>query len=458
MIAARPALTALVALAVAGVAAGPARAGWSQATQLAGPFAFDILPAQISFAANGEAAIAYTTQDADEPAVSSSFVIERPRDGRPGPSRAVPGALQILAVGFPGSLTMLTGSSPAGDSCCTVAQLVRAQEGPMAAPGTLLAGLTGATVGELVTPDGRRALAAIATDRGVWVTQSSPAGQFPPVRRLTATSDHPLTLAAARLAGDRTIVAWAAQSSPRSIFIATGTRLRGPRGRRAAVVVPNGHEVDELAAAGSTSLATVAWIESWLDSHGVYHSQPVAEDLGPSARARPFAVGSDVASGLTLAADSRGDQVMSWEQCTSAGTCSVLAASRPAGRRFGAPQQLGAIDPSQSPVATISPAGEAFVGWIWQGEVVVAATPALPASSLTSVSGSATPRSSSSSSGSSSSRSVAPARFGVARVISGTNLASDLTLAFGPVGEALAVWTQGTVAPALEGAVYRVGS
>ncbi len=108
------AFAALVALAVAGAAAGPARAGWSQPSQLAGPFAVDVLPAEVSFAANGEAAIAYTLQDAGEPAVSSSFVIERPPRGRLSASRAVPGALEVLALGFSGALTLLTGAEPGG--------------------------------------------------------------------------------------------------------------------------------------------------------------------------------------------------------------------------------------------------------------------------------------------------------------------------------------------------------
>ncbi len=448
MIARRAALAALVAFGLAGVTARPARAGWSQPIRFAGPFVGDVLPAQISFSAGGDAAIAYALQDVGDPAVSSSFVIVRPPHGRPGAPRAVPGAQEILDLGFPGPLTLLTGTSPAGENCCSEGQLVRSQRGGLTAPRTLLPGLTGATIGQLVTLDGRRVLAALATDRGVWVTQSSASGQFPPTRRLTASGDRPLTLAAASLAGDRTVVAWAAESAPRTIFIATGSRLRGPRGRRAAVVVSSGHQVDELAVVRGPSRPTVAWIESWFDRRGVYHSQPVVEDLAASPRARRFPVGAGAASGLTFAADARGDQVISWEQCMSAGACSVLAASRPAGGRFAPPQQLGAVDPSQSPVATISPAGEALIGWIRLGQVLIAARAPSSSSSVSlSSSPSPPPRSPS-----------PPPRFGGARVISHTNLASDLALAFGPTGEALAAWTQGTLAPSIDGAVYRAGA
>ncbi len=475
MIGRRAAIAALVALAIAGVAARPARAGWSQPSQLAGPSAVDVLPAEISFSASGDAAIAYSLQDVGQPAVSSSYVVVRPRHAAPGAPRPVPGALETLDVGFPGPLALLTGASPAGESCCTEAQVVLAQRGGLGAPRTLLSGLTGVTIGRLVPLDGRRALAAFATGRGVWVTQSGSTGQFPPARRLTAAADGPLTLAAASLAGDRTIVAWAAQPSTRTIFVSTGSRLRGPRARRAAIVVPNGHQVDELAVVRGRSQPTVAWIESWFDSRGGYHSQPVAEDLAPSGRAHSFPVGADSASGLTLAADTRGDQVMSWEQCNSAGACSVMAASRPAGGRFGVAQQLGAIDPSQSPVATISPAGQELVGWIRLGQVLVASRPPAPAGSPPAGSaaapagsppaGSAAAPAASPPAGSaaapagtSPARSPsAPARFGAARVISHTSLASDLALAFGPAGEALAAWTQGTIAPTVDAAVYRAG-
>jgi len=461
---------ALLAFALVGVTATAASAGWSQPIRFAGPFPVDILPAQISFSGGGAAAVAYTLQDAGETAVSSSsLVVVRPSPGRPGSPRAVPAALQVLNLGFAGSLTLLTGTSPSGESCCTAVQLVRLQGGRLTAPQTLLSGLTGGTLARFITVDRRRALAVVATGRGVWVTQSGPLGRFPPVRRLTAPGDRPLTLAAASLSGDRTVVAWAAASAPRTIFVATGSRLRGPRRRRAAIVVRSGHDVDELAVVRGPSQPTIAWIEEWFHRGG-YRSQPVVEDLVAHPEAHPFPIGAQDASGLAFAADGRGDQVISWEQCGAAGVCDVIAASRPAQGRFGVPQNLGSIDPSQSPAVTISPRGEALVGWIHLGQVLVAASARSPVAALRSPrlttrasssppAGPPAPAPSRSPSSSRSTTSASspppPARFGSPAAISRTSLASDLSLAFGPTGEALAVWTQGIVAPTLQGAVYR---
>jgi hypothetical protein len=39
--------------------------------------------------------------------------------------------------------------------------------------------------------------------------------------------------------------------------------------------------------------------------------------------------------------------------------------------------------------------------------------------------------------------------------VSATNHAADLTLAFSPAGFAMAVWSQGTLAPDVVGALYR---
>jgi hypothetical protein len=39
--------------------------------------------------------------------------------------------------------------------------------------------------------------------------------------------------------------------------------------------------------------------------------------------------------------------------------------------------------------------------------------------------------------------------------VAGTSFGSDLALGFGPSGEAIAAWVQGTLAPSVFGAVYR---
>ena len=120
--------------------------------------------------------------------------------------------------------------------------------------------------------------------------------------------------------------------------------------------------------------------------------------------------------------------MISWEACSSWGSCSVLAAWRRAGHRFGTPVRLDPVDPSQAPVATISRGGEGLVGWIAGGKVYVA-----------------------------EGRGAAP-RFGAARVISaGTGPASGLARSFGPGREAIAAWTQGAGAETVVVAVYRQG-
>jgi hypothetical protein len=40
------------------------------------------------------------------------------------------------------------------------------------------------------------------------------------------------------------------------------------------------------------------------------------------------------------------------------------------------------------------------------------------------------------------------------RTVSSTNFATDLTLGFGPIGTALALWTQGTLQQTLMGAAF----
>jgi hypothetical protein len=104
-----------------------------------------------------------------------------------------------------------------------------------------------------------------------------------------------------------------------------------------------------------------------------------------------------------------------------------MAALRSAGGRFGRAARLGPIDASGGPKVTIAPSGEALVGWIERGHVVIA------------------------------DRRPGARALGAGRVVSRTNLAAALALAFGPGGEALAAWTQATLAPAVVGAVYRAG-
>ena len=75
----------------------------------------------------------------------------------------------------------------------------------------------------------------------------------------------------------------------------------------------------------------------------------------------------------------------------------------------------------------IAPTGEALVGWINRGHVLAAQ--ARPGAT----------------------------RFGSRHTVSATNFAADLVLAFGPARQALAVWTQGTLAQTLTAAAFKTG-
>jgi hypothetical protein len=428
--AARTATIALVVLAGAGIAAASAEgAGWGRPFRLAPPQTTDITAAQIAFSPGGEAAVAFATQNEDKPAEAHAFVALRSAGGRVSAPRAVPGSQQVLGLGFAGqTLELLTGGATSGRTCCDSAKAIPFGGGRFGRARTLAAKLTGATVGWLTALPPTGLLAAIATDRGVWVAQSRAGQRFAGTRRLSDSAGMPWTLAAAAGRSGRTTVAWTETTGqsigPNQIFSSTGTGLAAPRGSRAAVTVAAGHQIDELDLAPTPTGATAGWIESWIDQDGVYHAEVVASDLGAGALARAFPVSGQAESGLILAGNAHGDQVFAWKACDTTPTCTVWATVRRAGGRFGTPARIGAIDAEQDPAAAISPKGQALVGWIDAGHVRAAA------------------------------RSLAARAFALATRVSGTDFASNLTLSFGAAGQALAAWTQGTVAPDIVGAMY----
>ena len=127
--------------------------------------------------------------------------------------------------------------------------------GRPARPRTLVVGLTGATrAGCSRSPDAQM-LAAIATERGVWVAQSTKGDRFAAQHLLTGGGLMPSALAAAWLGGEST------RSSPGPA--PRGRRRRDPRSHRlrpglahrraapapAALTVAGGHRVDELGVA-----------------------------------------------------------------------------------------------------------------------------------------------------------------------------------------------------------------
>ena len=398
--------------------------------QIAPPASLDVTPAGLAFSATGDAAVTFGVQNADNPAISNAFAVARSPRGRRSAPREVPGAQEILDLAYDGaSVLLLAGASPAGDPCCSSVQVVRwngarsfgRSEG-------LLGGLAGATAGRLVTLPGA-ILAAIATERGVWVSQAAPGGRFGRAFRLTPSSAQLGALDAMSMPDGESFVAWTAgpnqlsAAGPRTIMIATGSSLQPPGHAHAAITVPTGHRIDELGLAPGPFFPTVAWIESWFDSRGLYHSQAAAADLTRVERARRLSPAGELASGLAFAADDRGDQVVSWKACESAGDCTLRAALRAARGHFSF-QRLPAIDASQTPSVAVSPTGEALLGWVSQGHVLAAE--ARPGAS----------------------------RLGPARIVSPTGFAANLSLSFGPARQALAVWAQGTLAQSVIGAVY----
>jgi hypothetical protein len=327
-----------------------------------------------------------------------------------------------------GALKLLTGSSAASDSCCSsVGAIDMRAGGKFGKPRMLVSGLAGATDGDLVTV-GRRSLAAIATERGVWASLSDPSGRFGRTHRLSGASGAPQSLAASALGAGGEVVAWSGGKSsvtgPRSIYVATGTGARAPRSSHQAYKVRGTDGIDELAVAPGRSGATLAWIQNWYDRRDNYRSKLAVADLARRLTVTTFQLPGLTASGLTFGADAHGDQVLAWKACTWGGSCSVRASVRQAGDSFGKPVRAGTIDATEQPVVAVAPAGQALLGWIDGGRVL--ASYLRPHAT----------------------------RFGSPARVSSTTYAADLTVAFRASGQAIAAWSQGTLAPEVAGALF----
>ncbi len=424
-IALRAALTLLVSL---GVPLAARAAGWSHPFRFAGPFSGDLAAPALVLSSSGQAAVAFGLGDEDRPWAWQGMMVLRSPKGKL--SRVVvPGSKQVLALAFAGSaLELLTGTSPPGQACCAAAQTTQFSGGAFSARRTLVSGLFGLAQGQLLTMPGSRTLAAVATDRAVWMAESGATRRFGPTRRLSASSSWPQGLATTAVARGRQVIAWISSAGltegASSIDVATGSAKRPPRGPGTVVRMPPGYAVDELGDASSAQGATLAWIESWIDSTGAYRSAVVVVDLTANLSPRMFETPGEIAGGLSFAGDGAGDQVLAYRECDSLGSCSVMALSRSARGHYGEPQQIGTIDASQAPIATLSPGGAALVGWIDDGHVLF------------------------------SGRRGASGAFPAPRVVSATSYAADLTVGSGRGGRAIAAWTQGTLSPSVMGALY----
>ncbi len=424
---------ALICLCVAAPAAA-AGTGWSRPFALIAPGTLDYDPPELAFSASGTVAAAFGIENVDTPGTSQAYLATRSPQGAVSASRAIPGAAQMLALAYDGSsLELLTGSAPAGSTCCISAQAIQVSAGgALGRPRTIVGGLAGATVGHLLTLADGQMLAAVATERGVWAVQSTRGDRFAGPHMLSATGQRPEALSVAWLGGENSVVAWAAGASgstePRSIYVSGGTRLSAPHRALNIVTVAPGHAIDELEIAGRGTGVTAAWVESWYDRRGAYHSQVEAADLGAHPRVRAVSPPGQLASGLGFAADAAGDQVMTWEACTLDDACTVQATLRGATGVFGPDRTLGPIDSSQTPSAAIGPQGQALAGWVSAGRPLAAVAV------------------------------TAGGSFGPATALSASPDAQGMTVGWGPARQALAVWAQGTLNPSLVGAAFTAPS
>jgi hypothetical protein len=426
-------LLAAAALALLPSAGMPAvaQAKWSAPFQFAAPGTLDVVSPLLAISGSGAAAATFGIQDVDAPGVSQGYVALRPAHGPAGTPIAVPGASEVLDAAYDGGpLELLTGTAPADRTCCSSAQAVQVGAGgKVARARTLVGGLAGAAQGRLLTLANGSMLAAVATERGVWVVQSAKADRFGAQHLLTHGGQMPETLAAAWLGGQSTVVAWTAATgvagaaAPRSISYALGTKTHAPKGVKTAVTVPAGHRVDELGvAAGQGGSVTVAWIESWYDKSGGYHSRVRATDIAPHATVRDLSADGRLASGLSFSGDVAGDQELTWSSCTFQDACQAQAVGRSPKGSFGAVRTLGSLDPSQAPALAVSAHGQVLVGWVRGGKPVAA--------TATSAGG----------------------RFGTPSTLSSTTFALDLTVALGSGSSGMAAWSQGTLNPSVVGA------
>ena len=407
-----------------------AAAGWAKPFQFQKPGTRDAIAPQLTFASGGASAAAFGTLQVDVPGTAQAQYAQRTAGGRVGPVHDVPGARRILAMTYDGPrLELLAGRSGRLQDCCSAVEAVRIGAGGRSQrPRQLVRNLAGFTHGALLTLAGGRMMAAIATERGVWVSQSVRSDRFAGGRRISPNRQVPVSMDAAWLGGGNSIVGWTAGSGnvagatvPSRIWVADGSAKHAPAHAKVAVTVPSGHRIDQVALARERSGATLAWIESWYDKHRAYHSRVMVSDIVKHPSPRPLSPAGRIASGLSLAGDASGDQGATWESCTAGGSCTVQAAGRPAGGRFSGVKTLGAIDPTQQPSLAIAPSGQLVVGWARGGHP------------------------------------VASVGFGKAKVLSRTTYAYAVTVAYGPKHVALAAWDQGTLHPSVVAAAYRAG-
>ena len=422
LIRARRAFTSIATVAaVWGVAAATATARLTPPVEIAAPTGIEAVGSQVASSPGGGAAVSFNEVNEDSQGDAAAFLALASRGHGFGVAhRLGAGAQEVLALAYSGTtLELLTAQNAPGQPCCSTVHVTRrGPNGAFSRPQQLVSNVGGGTSGRLVPLPNGHLLAVIEGPQGLWVAEARGTRPFARASALTPPGVQPVALAVTgTLVGGSTTV-WT-EGAGQTIYIATGAPGATPSRARTLLTVAPGHTVDGLQLVPRTGGLTVGWTESWTDAAGTYHSQAMAADLlGAAKPVRPMALSSpaDVASSLALAADAHGDQVAAWDSCSS-DLCALQSSIRkPHGAPFGRPARLGRVDAGDGPLVTIAPNRSALTGWITGGQVVL------------------------------SSLSPGASRFGAPRPISG-GLAANLALAFGPTGEAVAEWTQGTFDP-----------
>jgi len=419
----------------------------------------DLLPPQLAFGPDGLASVGFGLIDEVDPARYAALVA--PGNGLVTNAFArplrLPGAEQLLGLAYlPVSarrskprrskqasrtgvtppqvpaLELLSGTSPSDLSCCTAVEVRSlSAAGALGPARTIIKGLDGPTSGQLL-PLPRGPLAVVASVNGLWVARASAGGRFGAARMLSySQDDEPPVIATSGLSGGRSVVAWTAvvpgqtpPAAPQQIFYALGSARGVPTVARLVLTLPAGFSVQNLAVAPRGSGATLAWVESWYDAAGTFHSQAFAADL--TAHPMPVAVSAPgvLATGASLSADTRGDQAMTWQGCDAAGSCTADLALRPARGDWSATQTLGTLDSTDLPAVAESSGGKVLVAWVSQGQVWDAE--------------------------------AAPTRLlrSSRRLASAGSSAAGVALGFSATGDALAAWTQGLATESVDGARF----
>ncbi len=385
----------------------------------------------MALSASGAASVGYGLQDADNAASSVAYLAEGSLRGRFARPVSAPQFQQVLGLAYLGDkLQLLAGGSEAGQPCCSSVETLGApHHGRFGRTRTLVTGLAGPTVAQLVTLP-HRLLAVIATERGVWASLSS-GTRFSSTRQLTTSAQLPQQVSATALQGGESLVAWSARTGrltdpgPRFVYLARGSAHSAPRGGHVVLTVSANREIDELALVGSGHRGTLAVVESWFDAQGNFHSQVKVADLHGRVRLRTLSASSELASGISFAAGAGGSEVLSWEGCDANGNCSLRVALRSAKGGFGRARNLGSADPDEPPSVALTASGHAVVGWIRGGDVLA----------------------------------VTSRRTGLTRAVrlSSTGDAANLDIAPGPSRGAMAVWSEGTAAERLVGSSWLEG-